>query len=61
MWHDALSRRQFFEKYAKERGFDALIADNWYSQSKSEILSVPVSYSILYYLFINNKVKFIII
>eukprot|EP00026_Physarum_polycephalum_P001037 Phypoly_transcript_01038.p1 GENE.Phypoly_transcript_01038~~Phypoly_transcript_01038.p1 ORF type:complete len:1240 (+),score=185.34 Phypoly_transcript_01038:28-3720(+) len=38
-WTLPQSRRKFFEKYAKERGFDPLQADNWYLQSKSNILA----------------------
>ena len=32
------NRRSFFDDYAKERGFDALKPEVWYSQSKDNIM-----------------------
>jgi hypothetical protein len=29
-WQDIGNRRQFFENFAKENGFDPLIPENWY-------------------------------
>jgi hypothetical protein len=47
--------RQFFEKYAKDHGFDPLIPKNWYSVSYRSILSKVVcltSYSSTNILFV---------
>lgn len=30
-WDDQTNRRNLLESFAKERGFDPLIADNWYN------------------------------
>jgi len=32
-WVNPSNRREFFDNYAKENGFDALFPENWYSQS----------------------------
>ena len=37
-----IKRRMFFEDYAKQNGFDPLIPNNWYVQSKLKILSLKV-------------------
>jgi hypothetical protein len=39
----AEKRRKFFEKYAKDQGFDPLIPENWYSQTYENIVAVTVS------------------
>ena len=44
-WSDFANRRKFFEEFAKARGFDPRIPDNWYAQSRELILSFPVSLS----------------
>ena len=36
------NRRRFFEEYAKEKGFDHKIPNNWYSQSRKKIESKKV-------------------
>lgn len=36
------NQKIFFEKFARERGFDPLIADNWYSQKRREIINQKV-------------------
>jgi hypothetical protein len=41
-WDKSAERRHFFEDYAKENGFDPLIPDNWYSQSRDKIMSTKV-------------------
>jgi hypothetical protein len=41
-WNKATTRREFFEAYAKENGFDPLIANNWYSIPKETIMAVKV-------------------
>lgn len=37
-----IKRREFFEKYAKEEGFDPLNAEKWYSQSTDNIIARKV-------------------
>jgi len=39
-WTDAGNRRKFFENYAKQCGFDPLLAENWYSESLLKIKSM---------------------
>jgi hypothetical protein len=39
------NRRTFFEVYAKQNGFDPLIAEYWYAQTKKKILSAKVGSS----------------
>ena len=36
------NRRRFFEGYAEQRGFDPLSPQNWYLQSKRDILATKV-------------------
>jgi hypothetical protein len=36
------NRRKFFENYAKNHGFDALIPENWYSVTARSVLSILV-------------------
>jgi hypothetical protein len=36
------NRRKFFEDYAKENGFDSLVAADWYSQAKELIWDAKV-------------------
>eukprot|EP00026_Physarum_polycephalum_P001909 Phypoly_transcript_01912.p1 GENE.Phypoly_transcript_01912~~Phypoly_transcript_01912.p1 ORF type:complete len:725 (-),score=69.41 Phypoly_transcript_01912:359-2533(-) len=38
-WADELNQRNFFVQFAKKRGFDPLIAQNWYKISSSQIKS----------------------
>lgn len=42
VWPERKTRRNFFEKYAKENNFDALIPDNWYSQSRTKLTNSKV-------------------
>eukprot|EP00026_Physarum_polycephalum_P000822 Phypoly_transcript_00823.p1 GENE.Phypoly_transcript_00823~~Phypoly_transcript_00823.p1 ORF type:complete len:527 (-),score=83.80 Phypoly_transcript_00823:937-2517(-) len=49
MLHYSGNRRRFFENYAREHGFDPLVADNWYSQPPSRFLSLPGGKSVLVY------------
>ena len=39
VWKSAENRRNFFEKYAKKKGFDPLDPEPWYNQSKEDILA----------------------
>jgi hypothetical protein len=41
-WVDVGPKRKFFEDYAKEHGFDPLVAENWYIQPRERILSTKV-------------------
>lgn len=41
-WRDKEKRKQFFERFAKRSGFDALVADNWYSISPLSISAQKV-------------------
>eukprot|EP00026_Physarum_polycephalum_P001387 Phypoly_transcript_01388.p1 GENE.Phypoly_transcript_01388~~Phypoly_transcript_01388.p1 ORF type:complete len:627 (+),score=98.80 Phypoly_transcript_01388:211-1881(+) len=38
-WNESLNRRKFFEKYAKDQGFDPLNAGDWYKQSIPQMLA----------------------
>lgn len=42
IWTDVSDRRKFFEKFAFDNGFDPLVSDNWYSQSKDQIMATKV-------------------
>ena len=46
-WESTESRREFFESYAKENGFDPHYHENWYSQSRSKIIARKVSTTLL--------------
>eukprot|EP00026_Physarum_polycephalum_P002048 Phypoly_transcript_02052.p1 GENE.Phypoly_transcript_02052~~Phypoly_transcript_02052.p1 ORF type:complete len:648 (+),score=89.30 Phypoly_transcript_02052:207-2150(+) len=48
-WGDISNRREFFEAYARANKFDPLIPDNWYKQSRKNVLSFPGAHSVLYY------------
>lgn len=36
------NRKKFFERYAREHGFDAKDPEGWYKQSKKQILATKV-------------------
>jgi hypothetical protein len=36
-WDNVENRRKFFEKYAKDRGFDPLNPENWYLQTSQSV------------------------
>jgi hypothetical protein len=42
LWADLQKRRRFFENFAKDNGFDPLVATNWYGVSQERILSAKV-------------------
>jgi hypothetical protein len=42
LWVEVEKRRKFFENYAKRKGFDPLIPENWYVQSRKKITSTEV-------------------
>lgn len=37
-------RKQFFDSYAKTRGFDPLVPENWYNISQANILETQVPF-----------------
>lgn len=41
---DAVNRKKIFDKFAKSRGFDPLVAENWYSITSEDILPFRVCY-----------------
>lgn len=41
-WANKENRRLFFEKYAKDKGFDPLVPQNWYEANIVEIKHVKV-------------------
>jgi hypothetical protein len=41
-WIYVDTRRKFFEKYAKDNGFDPKNPENWYAQPADLIMSVKV-------------------
>lgn len=47
-WFSIQNRRDFFEDFAKDHNFDALVADNWYSHNADSLRSFKV---------INIKIK----
>lgn len=46
-YSDPRTRRRFFEKLAREWGFDPLVPSNWYSQSHDSILALQVFFLLL--------------
>ena len=50
-WRDSNNRRRFFEEYAKEEGFNPLIAADWYTQTLDKLMLNKVSqFSPLFFL-----------
>jgi hypothetical protein len=43
MMNDISNRRNFFEAFAKERGFDPYDPEHWYLQARKNIIAVEVS------------------
>eukprot|EP00026_Physarum_polycephalum_P001467 Phypoly_transcript_01469.p1 GENE.Phypoly_transcript_01469~~Phypoly_transcript_01469.p1 ORF type:complete len:1107 (+),score=182.36 Phypoly_transcript_01469:326-3322(+) len=48
-WHSEENRREFFEMYAKENGFDPLVSKNWYLQDAAKIRTLKGSKRVLFY------------
>eukprot|EP00026_Physarum_polycephalum_P002627 Phypoly_transcript_02635.p1 GENE.Phypoly_transcript_02635~~Phypoly_transcript_02635.p1 ORF type:complete len:741 (+),score=93.71 Phypoly_transcript_02635:157-2379(+) len=46
LWNNKLMRRKFFENYARTKGFDALIPENWYKQPRSQLVAVKGYYNV---------------
>lgn len=38
-WDTVSNRRELFLKYAREKGFDPLVVDNWYSVQKEDFVT----------------------
>jgi hypothetical protein len=55
-WDDPKRRRKFFIEFAKEKGFNPLVAENWYSVPPSEIKSRTVREKTLKY--INKRIQY---
>ena len=47
-WNEPNARRSVFESYARENGFDPLLAEGWYKQSGDKIAAIKVNSSLLY-------------
>lgn len=43
-WANIINRRNFFHKFAKERGFDPLIPENWYLFSATDFSKIEVNF-----------------
>ncbi len=41
-WTIKTNRKGFFDKYAKAKGFDPLIAENWYLQTATGLVGLMV-------------------
>jgi hypothetical protein len=47
-WNEEGNRKFFFEEVAFKLGFDALVPENWYKLTKSQICEEKVSFSFIY-------------
>ena len=59
---DEIVHKAFFLKFAKERGFDPLVAYNWYLQSRKDIMASSKVYScstllLLFFVFFSSSKK----
>lgn len=45
-WKDRNNRREFFVNFAKQKGFDALIASNWFSRNPKSIIEAKVQFAL---------------
>eukprot|EP00026_Physarum_polycephalum_P002145 Phypoly_transcript_02149.p1 GENE.Phypoly_transcript_02149~~Phypoly_transcript_02149.p1 ORF type:complete len:898 (+),score=87.49 Phypoly_transcript_02149:121-2814(+) len=48
-WLDVAAKRKFFEDYANKHGFDPLVANNWYSQTREKVLSTKGAFGVIHY------------
>jgi len=48
-WADERNQKEFFDTYAKDNGFDPLVASNWYSVTRQNILKCKGSSTVLTY------------
>jgi hypothetical protein len=51
-WAKVENRRKFFENFANLSGFDPLIPNHWYKQSREKIMATKVSYTLDVFLFL---------
>jgi len=49
LWAYAGHRRKFFQNYAKQHGFDPLVPENWYKESRTKVLAAKGAATILQY------------
>eukprot|EP00026_Physarum_polycephalum_P003664 Phypoly_transcript_03677.p1 GENE.Phypoly_transcript_03677~~Phypoly_transcript_03677.p1 ORF type:complete len:748 (+),score=79.94 Phypoly_transcript_03677:247-2244(+) len=49
VWSEAKKRRKFFEQYAAEHGFDPLVPENWYSQTRGSVIAHQGGSRVLFY------------
>jgi hypothetical protein len=54
-WFYPEDRRNFFENYAKSKGFDPLVPDNWYNVTREQVMSFKVSQSLFFMFIFTNK------
>eukprot|EP00026_Physarum_polycephalum_P001933 Phypoly_transcript_01936.p1 GENE.Phypoly_transcript_01936~~Phypoly_transcript_01936.p1 ORF type:complete len:910 (+),score=132.37 Phypoly_transcript_01936:109-2838(+) len=48
-WANPFNQKQFLDRFAKDRGFDPLVAKNWYSITSDMLLSVKGGWAIWHY------------
>eukprot|EP00026_Physarum_polycephalum_P001974 Phypoly_transcript_01978.p1 GENE.Phypoly_transcript_01978~~Phypoly_transcript_01978.p1 ORF type:complete len:752 (+),score=127.08 Phypoly_transcript_01978:45-2300(+) len=48
-WEDPLKRKNFFDQFASENGFDPLVPENWYSVSSNELRETKSYSSVVQY------------
>ena len=41
-WHDLNNRKSFFDDFAKSKGFDPLLPENWYKIPRDEVIEYKV-------------------
>lgn len=47
VWKEKENRRKFFEHYARDTGFDPLVASNWYNQPREQIKALRVFFLLI--------------
>jgi hypothetical protein len=52
-WHSVFNRKKWFDDFARSRGFDPLIASNWYKMNYSQLAlqEVSIIYNIMFFEF----------
>lgn len=45
-WRSTNNRKQFFQNFAKDNGFDPNVPENWYRLKKEKLVSAKVSFLI---------------
>lgn len=45
-WDKVANRRKFFLNIAKEKGFDPLISENWYSLKHADVVDQRVDFDL---------------